>query len=72
MTDFLWWVGSVWYGVGWLITANRLFATHKAKPYEWRDRSYRFKTAFGYALLALVWPLSLVYVVIRGKAVPEE
>lgn len=60
------------YGVGWLITANRLFATHRALPREWRDRAYRLRTALGYALLALFWPLSIVYLAIRGKAVPEE
>lgn len=60
------------YVVGWLFTANRLFNSHKASPREWRDQAYRIGTAFGYGLLGLVWPLSIVYLIIRGKAVPEE
>lgn len=66
------WIVLGAYVVGWLVTANRLFATHEARRYEWRERAYRLQTAFGYALLALFWPLSIVYLIIRGKAVPKE
>lgn len=71
MSMITWIVLSV-YVVGWLVTANRLFATHRAHRYEWLERTYRLQVAFGYALLALFWPLSIVYLIIRGKAIPEE
>lgn len=72
MTDLGWLIVSISYGIGWLGLAHWLFATHKAKPHQWRDQLYRFKIAFGYAVLALFWPLGIVYLIIRGKAVPEQ
>lgn len=54
------------YAIIWIIAARLLYASHREYPNRLHERGRRFRVGAKYLVLALVWPLFLLYLAVTA------